>query len=184
MSHISWSLKKRLLIRSKEIVKNYSLSQRMEHHSKIMVMMLSSLNCFFSYKTSCKKYRNATSILRYSRPSNLTLSAPLILSIKDNLQCLANISRRLDIKRRILSKDSMKILLSIKMLILRKISTNPNKMSNNKINLNQSLLSQKLTNLPAQRNKLSKYTKDIVRIGTTSLRSLFATGPSYLFMAD
>ncbi len=187
MSHISWWLKKRSLIRSKGIVKNYSLSQRMEHHSstfKTTVMMLSSLNYFFSYKTSCKKYKNVTSILKYSRPSNLTLSALLMLSIKDNLQCLANISRRLGIKRRTVSKDSMKIRLSMKILRLRKISVKVNKKSNNKINLNQSLLSQKPTNLISQRNKLSKYTKDIVRIGMTSLRSLFAIGPSYLFMED
>jgi hypothetical protein len=62
--------------------------------------MLSNQNCFFSYRISCKKYRNATSILKYLKQFNLILSALLALFIKDSQLSLENIFKRLAIKRR------------------------------------------------------------------------------------
>jgi hypothetical protein len=62
--------------------------------------MLSSLNCFFNCKISCRKYRNVTSILKYLKQFNLISSALLALFIKDSQLNLANIFKRLAIKRR------------------------------------------------------------------------------------
>lgn len=142
MSRISWWLKKRSLIKSKETAKIFSLSRKMGYLSSIfktMEMMLSSPNYYFSYKTSCRKYRSATSILRYSRPSNLILSALLALSITDNQRCLANIFKRLGIRRRKIHKASISIMHFKKILRLMKISLKQNQKSNNKIKLSQSL---------------------------------------------
>ena len=142
MSHINWLLKKRLLIKSKETEKIFSLSRKMGHLNSIfktMEMMLSSPNCYFSYKTSFKKYRSVTNILRYSRPSNLILSALLALSITDNQRCLANIFKRLGIRRRKIHKASMSIMHFKKMLRLMKISLKQNQKINNKIKVSQSL---------------------------------------------
>jgi hypothetical protein len=144
--------------------------------------MLSNQNCFFSYRTSYKKYRNATSILKYLRQFNLISSALLALFIKDSQLNLANIFKRLAIKRRSKKNKNQSKLSFSKMKRPRKIKQN--RMSNNKIKLNQSLQSQKLINSQIQKSKLSKYTRDTVRTGMISLRYLYVTGHSCLFMAD
>jgi hypothetical protein len=144
--------------------------------------MLSSQNCFFNCKTSCRKYRNATSILKYLKQFNLISSALLALFIKDSQLNLANIFKKLGIKRRSKNNKSQSKLLFSKMKRPRKIKQN--RMSNNKIKLNQSLQSQKLISSQIQKSKLSKYTRGIVRTGMISLRYLCVTGHSYLYMVD